>query len=80
MFYVYILRSESDPKQTHIGFTQNLKKRILTHNASGCPHTAKFTPWQIEFYCDFKDEHKARDFELYLKSHSGKAFASKRLL
>ncbi|HEY1786761.1 MAG TPA: GIY-YIG nuclease family protein, partial [Verrucomicrobiae bacterium] len=30
--------------------------------------------------CAFRDEAKARQFELYLKSHSGKAFAGKRLL
>ena len=80
MFYVYSLRSERHPKQTYIGFTENLKQRLLTHNQGGSPHTAKFAPWQLEFYCAFKDENKARQFELYLKSHSGKAFANKRLL
>jgi predicted GIY-YIG superfamily endonuclease len=80
MFYVYILRSESHPQQTYVGFTGNLKERLQKHNQGGSPHTAKFIPWQIEFYSAFKDEHRARRFELYLKSHSGKAFASKRLL
>jgi predicted GIY-YIG superfamily endonuclease len=80
MFYVYILRSESHLDQTYVGLTQNLKQRLLTHNQGGSPHTAKFAPWQTEFYCAFKEEHRARQFELYLKSHSGKAFASKRLL
>ncbi len=52
------------------------------NGASGysSPHTAKFSPWRIEFYCAFKQEDKALAFERYLKSHSGKAFASKRLL
>ena len=30
------------------------------------------------FYCAFADKQKAKDFELYLKSGSGKAFAYKR--
>ena len=63
-----------------IGFTRDLKQRLLTHNKDRSPHTAKFSPWRIEFYCAFKQENKALAFERYLKSHSGKAFASKRLL
>jgi len=80
MYYTYILRSKGRPDQTYIGFTQDLKHRLATHNNGGSPHTAKFAPWQIEFYCAFKLEARARSFEQYLKSHSGKAFASKRLL
>ena len=80
MFYVYILRSESQSEQTYIGFTANLKQRLQTHNQGDSTHTAKFAPWQIEFYCAFKYESRALDFERYLKSHSGKAFANKRLI
>jgi len=80
MFYVYILRSESQSEQTYIGFTANLKQRFETHNQGGSPHTAKFAPWQIEFYCACKHESRALEFERYLKSHSGKAFANKRLI
>ena len=80
MFCVYILRSESHPDQTYVGFTENLKQRLLTRKQGGSPHTAKFKPWQLEFYCAFKDESRALEFERYLKSHSGMAFANKRLL
>ncbi|MGB8370330.1 MAG: GIY-YIG nuclease family protein [Limisphaerales bacterium] len=61
-------------------FTQDLKQRLLTHNQDCGPHTARFSPWRIGFYCAFKQEDKALAFERYLKSHSGKSFASKRLL
>ena len=80
MFYVYILRSKNHPEQTYVGFTENLKQRLLKHNQGGSPHTANFAPWEIEFYCAFPYESRAREFERYLKSHSGKAFATKRLL
>ena len=80
MFYVYIIRSETHPDQTYVGFTEDLRQRLTTHNQGGSPHTAKFTPWQLEFYCAFRSKAKALAFERYLKSHSGKAFASKRLL
>ena len=76
----YHIRSVNRPDQTYIGFTRDLKQRLLVHNQGRSPHTAKFSPWQIEFYCAFKQEDKALAFERYLKSHSGKAFASKRLL
>lgn len=80
MFYVYILRSESRPTQTHVGFTRDLKSRVATHNAGGSPHTRKFIPWSLQFYCAFPDASKAMAFEKHLKSHSGKAFANKHLL
>jgi putative endonuclease len=42
-------------------------------------HTAKFAPWEIKTYIAFMDEKQAFDFEKYLKSASGRAFAKKRL-
>ncbi len=38
-----------------------------------------FKPWKLETYLAFASEERAREFEYYLKSHSGKAFARKRL-
>jgi len=47
-YYVYILRSINFPKQTYIGFTSDLKKRIKKHNEGGSPHTSKYKPWKME--------------------------------
>lgn len=80
MFYVYIIHSDSRPNKPISAFTNDLKIRLATHNEGGSPHTAKFRPWRLEFYCAFQHEDKALAFERYLKSHSGKAFANKRLL
>jgi len=41
--------------------------------------TAKFKPRKLVWYCAFPDKYKALEFEKYLKSHSGRAFAKKRL-
>ena len=79
MWYVYILRSENFPDQTYVGVTADLKKRMNSHNAGKSSHTAKFKPWALIWYSAFVNKHKALSFETYLKSHSGKAFASKRL-
>jgi putative endonuclease len=79
MWYVYILRSVSFPEQEYIGATADLKRRLQEHNAGKSAHTAKYTPWTLVWYCAFPDKHKALAFEKYLKSHSGRAFAKKRL-
>jgi predicted GIY-YIG superfamily endonuclease len=78
MFYVYLIRSRSFPAQRYIGFTADLKKRIETHNAGGSAHTAKYRPWDLVSYHAFSNRRRAQEFEYYLKSGSGKAFATKR--
>ena len=79
MWYVYILRSDAFPDQEYTGATADLKQRLADHNAGKSTHTAKFRPWQLIWYCAFPDKMKALDFEKYLKSHSGRDFAKKRL-
>lgn len=80
MHYVYILRSRTRPDQIYIGATSNLDQRLIDHNAGKSPHTSKFAPWSLEFSAAFPDRETAYAFERYLKSHSGRAFANKRLL
>ena len=79
MFYVYLIRSTRFPYKVYVGITEDLKKRLKTHNSGGSVHTAKYKPWNLAVYMGFVDETKARDFEKYLKSGSGRAFAKKRL-
>ena len=79
MYYVYLLRSINHPDQTYIGFTEDLKVRLKAHNQGQSSHTSKFKPWELVTYISFSDRAKALAFEKYLKSHSGKAFANKRL-
>ncbi len=80
MWYVYIIRSKNFPEQEYTGVSEDLKQRLADHNAGKSTHTAKFAPWELVWYCAFPDKYKALEFEKYLKSHSGRAFASKRLL
>jgi predicted GIY-YIG superfamily endonuclease len=75
--YVYILVSVSDPARHYTGLTCSLRHRLSTHNAGQVRHTAKYRPWQIETAICFRCRRKAVDFERYLKSRSGRAFASK---
>jgi predicted GIY-YIG superfamily endonuclease len=80
MHYVYIIQSESHPRQRYIGYSADLTKRLAYHNAGKSPHTSKYKPLGLMFYSAFPEKQTALSFETYLKSHSGKAFAAKRLL
>lgn len=79
MHYVYLLHSESDPSQTYIGLTSDQKARLKKHNEGGAIHTAKYRPWALVSYTAFNSRTQAADYEKYLKSGSGRAFAKKRL-
>ena len=78
-YYVYIIQSLKYPKRFYTGFSEGLDARIKAHNQGKDPHTAKHKPWKIKTAIAFTDRDKALDFERYLKSHSGRAFAKKRL-
>ena len=73
--YVYILVSKSDPSRHYSGCTTDLAKRLQKHNEGGVPHTAKWGPWRIETAIRFSSMTKARAFEAYIKSGSGREFA-----
>jgi len=79
VWYVYILRSIASPEQEYTGATADLKKRFADHNAGKSKHTSKYRPWELTCYIALPDKYKALEFEKYLKSHSGRAFARKRL-
>ena len=79
MHYVYLIASLSAPGRTYIGLTADLKRRLKEHNSGKSPHTSKFAPWRLETYIAFSTVEKAHEFERYLKSGSGHAFARKRL-
>ena len=78
MHYVYLLKSLSFAGERYIGVTNDLKNRLKEHNAGKSAYTAPFKPWRIETYVAFSERRKAEDFERYLKSGFGHAFANKR--
>ena len=78
MYSVYLIKSINFPEQKYIGSTSNLKRRLNEHNTGNSKHTAKFMPWELVVYNAFANKEKAQEFEYYLKSGSGSAFANKR--
>lgn len=80
MYYVYIIRSESDRNRFYVGYSENVKNRLEAHNQGKVQSTQKHRPWNLITCICFNNEKKAKEFEKYLKSHSGRAFLSKRLV
>ena len=80
MYYVYLITSIKHPNQFYIGYTNDVQKRLITHNHGGSPHTAKYKPWKLAVYLYFASKERAVKFEKYLKSQSGRAFLNKRFL
>lgn len=74
MYYTYILQSLSHPDQQYVGHTSDLRRRLSEHNEGKCISTCKYRPWKVTTYIGFEEIEKARQFEMYLKSGSGRAF------
>ncbi|HET7099391.1 MAG TPA: GIY-YIG nuclease family protein [Patescibacteria group bacterium] len=79
MYYSYILLS-SKSHIFYFGSTNDLNKRLVLHNSGEVKSTKPHIPWNLIWYGAFSTEKEARDFELYLKTGSGKSFAYKRLV
>ena len=75
--FVYVLRSESDPLRHYVGRTADVDERLQWHNAGPCGYTLRHRPWRVIVSVEFPDESAAARFEAYLKSGSGRAFATR---
>ena len=78
MWFVYLLKC-SDNK-IYTGCTSNIENRLDRHTKGYVNYTSNRLPVQLMTYIAFTDKYKAYEFERYLKSGSGKAFAKKRFI
>jgi putative endonuclease len=74
---VYIIRSDADPSRHYVGITNDLRARLEWHNFGPCGHTQFHRPWSVVVSLEFPTEKEAVRFEKYLKSGSGRAFATR---
>ncbi|MEI7890353.1 MAG: GIY-YIG nuclease family protein [bacterium] len=72
-YFVYILACND--KKPYTGCSANLKERLELHKNGNVPATKNRLPVKLVSYVAFKDKYKAFEFEKYLKSGSGRAFA-----
>ncbi len=78
MFYTYVLRSEKDNKH-YIGWTNNLKRRILKHSKGLVEATRNRLPLTLVYYEACLDKDKAIKREKYFKTGFGRSFLKQRL-
>jgi putative endonuclease len=71
----YILENEADRERFYTGLRLDLREHVKNHNSSRVRHTLKWRPWRLKGYIAFSDRARATEFERYLKSASGRAFA-----
>ena len=76
VWYVYFLRLAND--DVYVGSTNDLRRRVGSHNAGQVASTKAHRPMSLVSYVAVADETTARALERYFKSGSGKAFAKKR--
>ena len=77
-YYVYVLQSQID-NSWYIGYTNNLKKRIIEHNSGKTITTNKKNPYSL-IYCEAAlDKSDAIAREKYLKSGMGRKYLKNRL-
>jgi predicted GIY-YIG superfamily endonuclease len=72
-----MLQSERLSTAHYVGWTEDLEARFKWHNHGSVPATRHLRPWQIKTAVMFSDEFRARAFDRYLKSGSGRSFAQK---
>jgi putative endonuclease len=70
MYYVYILQSLKD-KGLYIGYTKDIRNRIMEHNKGQCRATKSRVPLTLIHYQGFQSQADAINTEKYLKTTRG---------
>lgn len=79
MYYVYVLENQSD-KSLYIGFTSNLKQRLLDHNNGRGSRTTKLKKsWRLIYFEAYINKSDALGREKFLKGGSGRKYLKKQL-
>jgi len=78
VFYVYVLRSETDAG-FYIGFSGNLTKRLRDHENGAAFATSYRGPWKLIYYEAYLEREDALGRERYLKGGSGRRFLKSQL-
>ena len=77
-YYVYLLLSEKDDN-FYVGFTDNIKKRVLDHNSGKVKSTRNRRPFKLVYWEGCLNKKDALRREKYLKSTWGKRYIKNRI-
>jgi putative endonuclease len=78
VFYVYVLRSESD-SGFYIGFSRNLRARLRQHQDGESLATKSRGLWKLIYYEAYNEREDAEGREKFLKSGGGRRFLHAQL-
>ena len=78
--FVYVVRSDRHPTRHYVGLTSDVATRLEWHNAGQNEHAARDRPWHLLVSLEFRTSDAAGQFERYLKSGSGRAFAKRHFV
>ena len=78
MYYTYVLKSVIDDK-LYIGWTDNLKRRLVTHNSGQVNATAFRRPLELVYYEACTNKERAIAREKYFKTGFGRRFLKLRI-
>jgi putative endonuclease len=73
MFYVYILKSLKNHRH-YIGYTNNLERRMVEHNAGQSKYTSLTRPFELIHQEIFQNKKDATRRELFLKTGQGRSW------
>ena len=67
-YFVYLIKTKPGYyKKSYVGYTNNLKKRLVIHNRSLGAKSTKGYKWSLVFKKKFSSKSKAMSYEYYLK-------------
>jgi putative endonuclease len=78
MYYIYVLQSLKD-KNFYVGYTSDLKKRIIEHNKGLVHSTKNRRPLKLVYYEACINQQDAIHREKYLKTSWGKRYFKQRI-
>jgi len=79
MYYVYLIQSKVD-NRFYVGYTADLKQRIIEHNASNNASTKYGVPWRLVYYEAYTAKELALSRERNLKDVVTRTIVSKSVL
>lgn len=79
MYFVYLLENRTD-RSWYIGYTANLKRRIIEHQSgNGCRTTSMKSGWKLIYFECYANKQDAFEREKFLKGGSGRNYLKKQL-
>ncbi len=75
LFYVYLIKTIKGFKnKSYVGFTNNIKSRLIKHNSNKGAKATKGYQWELVYIRSFKDKSKALSYEYKFKKNKKKRF------